>query len=248
MEKIVCIIVPIKKGSTEIQPVVLEEHLLENPVLALDQSRREIVRMATKSKRAVMGAVDYMFTADQAKLKLVLQLEDVIDDFQHQITAYLIRLTGQQLNDTVAQETPVLLHIVNDLERVGDHAINITELAERKISEKLTFSEHATEEANELIAELELMFDGIINALKTNNPSDAVGPLTCEKIINKMQVDYRRKHVKRMSKGGCSAITGILYIDLIDNLEKIADHLTNIAEGVQGGLIWDAMEDDHETN
>jgi phosphate:Na+ symporter len=242
-EKIVCKIVPAKKGDIAIVPVVLEEHLLNTPALALDQSRCEIIRMAKEAKRAVINAVYFMFNGDKNQRKLALKLEDLIDDFQHQITAYLTKLSAHQLSDEVARETPVLLHIVNDLERIGDHAINITELAERKLSEKLEFSEHAGQETRELIDELNSMFDGIIKALKSNNPADTVEPLASEKIINKMQVDYRRKHVKRMTRGECSPVTGILYIDMIDNLEKIADHLTNIAQAVQGGLMWDNIDE-----
>ena len=90
------------------------------------------------------------------------------------------------------------------------------------------------------------MFNNIIGALENNDQSDALNALASEKVINRMQIEYRRKHVKRMTKGDCSPVTGILFIDLIDNLEKIADHLTNVAQGVRGGLMWEGIGDDRD--
>ncbi len=136
----------------------------------------------------------------------------------------------------------MLLHTVNDLERVGDHAVNIVEIAERKIEKKLSFSDFALSEADKLKDEVDQMFDCIITALENNDIESAKSALKNEINLNKMQIDFRRSHVQRMTEGVCSAETGLVFIDLVDNVEKIGDHLTNIAQAVIGGLQWEGVD------
>jgi phosphate:Na+ symporter len=136
----------------------------------------------------------------------------------------------------------VLLHTVNDLERIGDHAVNIVEIAQRKIEQKLSFSKGALAEADKLRAEVEHMFDCVTTALEKNDIESAKAALVIEGNLNRMQMEYRRSHVQRMSDGICTAEGGLIFIDLVDNAEKIGDHLTNIAQAVIGGLQWDGIE------
>jgi phosphate:Na+ symporter len=142
----------------------------------------------------------------------------------------------------MSTELPVLMHTINDLERVGDHAENIVEIAERKIEQKLSFSDDALGEITVLKAEVEQMCDSIIFALEKNDIAAATSALASENRLNRMQIDFRRSHVSRMAEGVCSAETGLIFIDLVDNVEKIGDHLTNIAQAVVGGLQWDGAE------
>jgi phosphate:Na+ symporter len=146
------------------------------------------------------------------------------------------------LSDEVSIELPVLLHTVNDLERIGDHAVNIAEIAERKISQKLSFSDSALSEAETLRKEIRLMCDNIITALKDNDMKGAKSSLAQENNLNRMQVEFRRSHVDRMTEGICSPQAGLIFIDLVDNIEKIGDHLTNIAQAIIGGLQWEGIK------
>jgi phosphate:Na+ symporter len=147
------------------------------------------------------------------------------------------------LSDEISTELPVLLHSVNDLERIGDHAVNIVEIAERKIEKKLSFSNSALTEAEDLRKEIDQMIDNIIAALEKNNIDAAKSAaLTNENNLNTMQISFRRSHVKRMSEGLCSAEAGLIFIDLVDNIEKIGDHLTNIAQAIIGGLQWEGVK------
>ena len=234
----------IRPGASEIHesPVVLEKHLLDTPVFALEQAKREILRMAEKANIALGYSTDALINNERKKLDLTRKVEDSIDDFQHEITSYLVALSQRQLSDEVSIELPVLLHIVNDLERVGDHAVNIVEIAERKIEQKLEFSDTANEESREMVDEANLMFTSIITALQNNDIQAAHKALVSENKLNRMQIKLRRSHVQRMSDGKCPAQAGLIFIDLVDNLEKIGDHLTNVAQSVTGGLRWDGIE------
>jgi len=242
LAKLVVRLVPERAGDLAAKPVVLEEHLLDTPVIALEQAKREIIRMAKTAKTALEHSIDGIVNDDRRKLESVQQIEDFIDAFQYEITSYLSVLSRRQLSDEVSVELPVLLHTVNDLERIGDHAVNIVEIAERKIEQKLSFSDRALAEIDRLGKEPEQMFDRIIAALENNDTEAARAALVNEGNLNKMQMDFRHTHVQRMSEGICSPEAGLIFIDLVDNVEKIGDHLTNIAQAVIGGLQWNGIE------
>jgi phosphate:Na+ symporter len=176
------------------------------------------------------------------KLEVARTTEDVTDSLQYEITSYLAALSTKELSKEMSVELPVLLHTINDLERIGDHAVNIVEIAERKIEQRLSFSNSAETEANQLKSEAEQMCDYIILALENNDVNAAKSALDSENNLNRMLVDFRRSHVLRMSEGNCSAEAGLIFIDLVDNVEKVGDHLTNIAQAVIGGLQWEGVE------
>ncbi len=242
LRRIVVKLVPEKPGDITAKPVILEEHLLGTPVIALEQSKREIIRMAKTAKKALENCLNAIVNNDRRMLETVRQIEDFIDEFQIAITTYLSALSRRQLSDEVSIELPVLLHTVNDLERIGDHAVNVVEIAERKMDKKLLFSDLALAEIGQLRREAEQMFDRIIESLEENDIEAAKSALVNENNINQMQMDFRRSHVQRMSESICSAETGLVFIDLIDNIEKIGDHLTNIAQAIIGGLQWEGVK------
>lgn len=223
------------------EPVILEEHLLNTPEIAIDQARREIVRMAQTATKAVNQAVEGLVDDNNKKLGLAREAEDVTDSLQYEITLYLAALSTKSISREVSVQLPVLLHTVNDLERVGDHAVNIAEIAERKIQQKLQFSDWAENEAAQLKDQVNQMAERIVTALQDNDTNAAAAALGNEDTLNKMQIDFRRSHVQRMTDGICNAQTGLIFIDLVDNMEKIGDHFTNIAQAVIGGLRWDGF-------
>ena len=241
LEAIVVKIVPPRAEDAIAKPVVLEMHLLETPEIAIDQVRREIVRMAQVAKEAVNQAIEGLDEDDRRKLELTKKTEDAVDNFQYEITSYLAALSRKEISDELSVELPVLLHTVNDLERVGDHAMNIAEIAERKIDQRLSFSDSAQNEGAQLKSEANQMFDYISTALENNDIEAARSALVNEEHLNQMQMDFRRSHVQRMSDGVCSPEAGLIFIDLVDNVEKIGDHLTNIAQAVIGGLQWNGV-------
>lgn len=242
LETIVTKIVPVTGEELAQKPVALEKHLLNTPVIALEQTKREIIRMAKTAKRAIKYAINGIVEDDRRKLSSVQEIEDLIDILQLEITSYLSALSRRQLSDEVSIELPVLLHTVNDLERIGDHAVNIVEIAERKIDQRLSFSNSALAEADRLRKEAEQMFDSIITALQNNDIEAAKSALLNEQTLNRMQIDFRRSHVERMGEGICSPQAGLIFIDLVDNVEKTGDHLTNIAQAIIGGLQWTGVE------
>jgi phosphate:Na+ symporter len=242
LEFLVKKLVPAKDEMLAGRAVALEEHLLKTPVIAMDQARREIVRMAQTAGVAVNQAIEGLLKNGRRELDAARQTEDLVDNFQFEITSYLAALSGKELPDKLTIALPVLLHTVNDLERIADHAVNIVEIAERKVDQKLSFSEEAESEIEQLKNEVNQMLERIIVALENDDAKAATEALDNENALNRMQIEFRRSHVQRMTEGLCSAEAGLIFIDLVDNVEKIGDHLTNIAQSVVGGLQWDGVE------
>ena len=244
LEGLVMWILPTRQKDLADQPVTLELHLLDTPPLAMDQARRELLRMARKAREALADAFTAVLDNDRSKLAEVARKEDIIDDFQREITSYLVALSQRTLAQKQANEFPVLLHGVNDVERIGDHAKNISESAQRKMDQGDHFSPDAKGEIVRMRVEVDQMFDDVLIALAESDVDIATRALGHETIINRMQVDLRKKHVDRLSEGNCTAMAGMVFVDIVDNIEKIADHLTNVAQGIVHGMQWSTMDDE----
>jgi phosphate:Na+ symporter len=238
LEKISIKMIPGEVELSESVPQYLEKRLLDTPPVALEQATKEIVRMAKLSREAINNAVEGFFNNDRKLLAKACKREKVTDDLQKEIAQYLIELSQRNLNPDEAEELPVLLHSVNDIERIGDHAVNIVELAERRVEQKLPFSSIAFLELNEMYQQVDKMMNEVINALEHDDLDEAREAMDRENEINKFQTDLRQSHVQRLNDGNCKLLSGLIFIDFVDNLEKVGDHLTNIAQSVLRGLRW----------
>jgi len=238
LERIVLLVLPTRARHLEQMPVALERHLLDTPALAIDQAKRELLRMSRAAKEAVDLSITAITQDDQSALSRVEQKETSVDEFQSEITRYLVELSQRSLEPSMANELPVLLHTVNDIERVSDHATNIAEIAQRKIDRRLNFSESARREITRMRMELGHMYDNVLLSLEMSDIPAAEKALQHEKALNEMQIAFRGSHIERMSTGVCEPMAGLVFMEFINNMEKIGDHLANIAQGVIGGLQW----------
>ncbi len=243
LEAIVVRLIPMRAEEAEEKPAVLEEHLLQTPVIAFEQVSLEIQRMAKIARKACRKAISTLIDGDVKSLKTVLKREQQTDEFQYEITAYLSKLAFHALPQELSNKIPVLLHTVNDLERIGDLAVNIVEIAERKTSRSLKLKDSALKEIRQLETLLMEMFEHVLDALEGGNPADASQAMDVEKKLNRMQVSLRKEYARRIGSNACSPEVGLVLIDFVDNAEKIGDHLANIAQSVMVGLQWDHHED-----
>lgn len=242
LEKASIFLVPKKKGAIEIGPQYLEKHLLDTPPIAMEQARKETVRMLGLSSKSVSSAVKSFLEDDESEFREVEKFEQVIDNLQSEITQYLVELSQRRLTLEDSEELPVLIHSVNDVERIGDHAVNITELSERKIEKKLPLTDPAKNELKLMWNELHSMIISTEEALAKNDVQIANSVLKREEKINRFQDELKKSHVNRLNLGECDLKAGIVFMDFVDNLEKIGDHLTNIAQGVIGEMRWKGGE------
>lgn len=238
LERMSIILVPKKKGAIEPGPQYLEKHLLNTPPIALGQARRETVRMLDMASHSVGIAVNGFLENKLDGVKQVVKLEQAVDNLQSEITQYLIELSQRTLTSEESEELPVLIHSVNDIERIGDHSENIVDLCERKIENKLSLPDAAERELKVMWNELNSMMIETEEALSENDTQRAESVIMREQKINHLQIELKRSHANRLNGAVCDLRSGIIFMDMVDNMEKIGDHLTNIAEGVIGGMRW----------
>ncbi len=240
LERIVSRIVKPREDQLLLEPKYLERRLLETPSIALEQSKREIIRMLQIADAALRDSFDLFFEEKWEYAQRVSRKEEAVDNLQAEITRYLIDISMQRLEEDEAEQIPVLIHSVNDIERIGDHAENIVELAQRKIDQKLRLTEDAIAELRHMIEAVQEMISEVCMGLETNDIAHAHRALHFEDQLNRMQIELRHSHVARLNDGSCNVLSGLVYLDIVDALEKIGDHLTNISQGLLSGLRWES--------
>jgi len=231
----------VSKADRQLVPEYLDPRLLSTPEVALQQAALEIVRMLRLAQGAVRNAMRGFFESKERELDRVTKAEEAVDNLQHDITQYLIQLSERDLGPAQAEKLPVLVHTVNDIERVGDHAENLAELAERRIQQRLPLSDQAISELRNMYDRADGMMDEVASALETGNKDMAKRALKGEAMLNQLQIELHRNHVQRLSDRSCQLLSGLIFLDMVDNLEKIGDHITNIAQAILGGLRWDGI-------
>ncbi len=240
LKRLVQRIVKTKPGFISTEPEYLDRLLIETPVLALEQSKKEILRMLRLARSALRDSFEIFFNEKWDLERKLVRKEEAVDNLQAEITRYLIDVSMEELDERDAEMIPVFIHSVNDIERVADNAENIMELAQRKSQQKLPFTDEAVEELNRMIEVGLSMIDDVIKGLESGDTAHAMRALKCEEKLNRFQIEFRLNHVRRLETGGCDMLSGLVFLDFVDYLEKIGDHLTNIAQGLMGGLRWDS--------
>ncbi len=239
LQRLVERLVKAKEELISVAPVYLEPHLLDTPTLALEQSKQEIIRMLQIASSAVDDSIDMFFNERWDLSKKVTRKEEAVDNLQGVITRYLIDISMETLGESEAAQIPVFIHSVNDIERIADHAENIAELAHRKIGQKLSFSSEAQSELGLMVDTVKEMMSDIKRGFSNGDQKHAHRALHREDQLNRMQIELRQNNVRRLNGGACNIYAGMVFLDFVDYLEKIGDHLTNIAQGLLGGLRWD---------
>lgn len=228
-----------EEEEVEYLPKYLEHHLLNTPPIAIEATTKEIVRTLDLTQRMVGLAMDSFFKNDSGLLDRITRSEEAVDSLREAITNYLVELMQRELSQEESIKIPALIHIINDVERIGDHAENLKELAQQKIDNKTPFSHMAIEELKKMYAQINQMINSSLSALISNNINEAKVVLEQEVSINTLRDSFKKNHVKRLEQGQCKVLSGIVFLDMISNFEKIGDHLTNVAQKVMDGLQWD---------
>jgi len=212
------------------RPQYLDKRLLSTPSVALGQAQHEIIRMGTLARETLLHATHYFFEQDTRSSALALKKEALVNELDHRITEYMISIHQNGLTAHESEKAAGLLHIVNDLERIGDHAENIVELAEYSIRNRLHFSEEATKQLHTMIDAADWIISRVLYALEQNDRSAAADVLGKEADLDRMELEFRTGHFKRLKEHTCRGNSGAIFLDLLSNLERIGDHSKNIAE------------------
>ncbi|MEE9552797.1 MAG: Na/Pi cotransporter family protein [candidate division Zixibacteria bacterium] len=234
LEKAVIAITPTRSG-VEYEGALhyLDRRLLQTPPVALVQARREVLRMIEMARDAVKIPMDSLFNRNNKHLDQVSEIEDAIDDLQTEITRYMVELSRVRLAREVADEIPVWLHSINDIEKVGDHAENLADLTDRVLDSKIVFCDDAKEQLTKMYELICDMLAAAIESIENMDQKRAQDVLIIEKKVNRLDRLAREDNLNRMNSGASDPSTGIYFLDYISNLEKIGDHLSNVAIAVK---------------
>jgi len=232
-----------KETVTDLGPRHLERHLLNTPVLALQAATYEAIHTLNLVKDMIDRAIEGFMENDIKALVKVSQGEEAVDSLRAAVTNYLVELMQRELSEEESKKIPPLLHIINDVERMGDHGENLRDLAERKIDEKLPFSQMAISEIGLIHREIGQMVEEAISALKTNDVKEAQRVIERESRVNQLRDELNQNHVKRLENGTCKVLSGVVFLEMVSNFEKIGDHLTNIGQAVISPLQWEHIEE-----
>ena len=223
------------KGKNEAKPGELQhldERLFETPSFAVENAVKEVVRMGEIAKNNMEVAMQALFEKNTDKVQEVFDTEREINELQNGINQYLVKLSNISLTEKESLRVTNLFHIVSDIERIGDHADNIAELAATMIEDDSKFSDEARKELTRIN---EMGIQCLETALKAYEVTDdrlAKKAMVLEDHVDKLESNMRTNHIKRLVQKVCEPMAGIAFLDTLNNIERISDHASNIAQVV----------------
>ena len=232
LERAACMLVPDHEDKDDSMKLkYFDQRMLNTPTIAAQQLFKETQRMGDIAAANYAAAVALFHDWDDARADEVRKREEVLDFLNHEITACLVEVKGLALNEEDTHLVGSMFHVVNDMERVGDHALNMLEAAETKEREHVRFSDKAFAELEELAARVSVQLQKGMKLFReqNNDPKVIQTVEAAEQEIDDMTEALRQHHVDRLKNRKCTAKNGMLYLDLLTNLERIGDHAENIA-------------------
>lgn len=226
-------LVPITVGElSAVHTSRLDERMLETPTIALENTLMECLNMGELARSSLVSAMKGFVDKDEESVKNVLELEKQINQMQLDLVDYLVKLSNKTLSADDRTIVDNLFSVVSNVERVGDHAENIAELAAYVIEEDLPFSEEALIDIDIMYQKVLKSLETALEARKTGKAELAEETLRLENQVNMIEKACRTGHIGRLNQNVCNPSSGIMFLDLFSNLERVSDHALNIADSV----------------
>ena len=221
-----------EKTDDEFQGQLLEERFLNYPPLALEQSERAIGLMTHAAFKSLKKSTDLLNEFNQEKYDKIMSREDLVDRYEDALGAYLVRLNTKELSEKETKTSARFLSCLTNLERISDHAVNLADLGKELKEKNIQFSEQGHKELQTCINAVIEILDLTQKAMETNDPNVAklVEPL--EETIDLMTAESKRRHIQRVQESNCTLELGFIFNDYLQNIERVADHCSNIAIAV----------------
>jgi len=210
----------------------LDDRILETPSFAVQNAIKEVVHMGEITLNNVREAIDSLLNNDEEKANKVFETEKVIDAHQKVINDYLVKINNLSLTERQHKIVNNLFHTVSNIERVGDHADNLAELAVEKVNNNIYLSDEAYAELKEICNVAMESFEYAVKARASEKKEYINKVVEMEKVVDRLKDELRQKHIERLSKGICTSENGVIFIDALINLERISDHSLNIVNYV----------------
>ncbi|MEE0419613.1 MAG: Na/Pi cotransporter family protein [Lachnospiraceae bacterium] len=207
----------------------LDRRILETPSFAVENAILEVVHMGRITTENLQRACEVVLGFDKKKVEQVYETEQTINRMEKLITEYLVQISNLSLNEDQHNIINNLFYSVSDIERVGDHTENIVELIDTKDGVPISFSEEASREMEEIMGLVSNAFTYAMKAREEESVEAAVKVGKYEDMVDNMEEELREKHIERLSKQLCNPTNGVVFLDIISNLERISDHAYNLA-------------------
>ncbi len=235
--KLACLTIP-DRAAEEPSPAVSDEfrlldpRFLETPGFAVRQSRIMAVRMAKLVRESLVTAAGLLGQYDEQKAQEVSRLEALADRYEDQLGSYMVKLAARSLSKDDSRTVALLLHCIGDFERISDHALNIMEAAREMHEKNLEFSKRAKRELDTFLDAVREILDLAVDSLAENDVAKAALVEPLEDVIDDINRISKANHIRRLQKGKCTIELGFVLSDISTNLERVADHCSNIAVSV----------------
>ena len=238
LEKLALMAIPESKSKEKYDE--LDKRLFVTPALALSQAKASLLDMADTSKQAMDNAIKTINNYSDKAYEKVCKIEDKNDHYEDIIGTYLVELSSKNtLNEAESKEVSKMLKVIDDLERLADHAINIAQDSKELRTQNLSLSEEAIKELDKMTGAVNEIVDLAIKAFKENSLEIALKIAPLEEVIDGLKESLRANHIDRVKKGECSIETGFIWTDLIINLERVGDHCNDIGAEIIDDLMYD---------
>ena len=214
----------------------LDERIFESPAFAVETAAMEVVHMGQITMENVRRAMDAVLTKNANEVEDVYKTEQTINNMEKMLTEYLVKVNNLSLTERQKLIVNDLFYSINDIERVGDHAENLAEQAEYMVQHNISFSETGESDLHVICETAFNSFKHSINARQKGDMDDVRKVSQYEDEVDTLEEELREKHIERLSAGKCDPSAGVVFLDLISNLERISDHAYNIA-----GYVKDEM-------
>ncbi len=210
----------------------IDDRILETPSIALGSAIKETLHMGNVAKDSLSHATEGFFEHNQKKVDECFQLEKIVNELERELASYLVKLSNANLSNRNRELVDGLFNTINDIERVGDHAENIAELAQYKIDNGLHFSETAIQELKEMEQYVIKAYTNALGAMRNLDGTLAMKVIEIEGKVDLMEKSLRANHIHRLNNQLCNPSSGVIFLDVISNMERITDHSANIAMAV----------------
>lgn len=227
LEKLAMKLVP--DSGSEVKISELDERLLATPPIALERCGVLVKNMAELSVTSLKESMNMLFGYDSHTADEIRENEDKADHYEDILGTYLVKLSGHQISDSDSCTVSKLLKAIGDFERISDHSVNIVESAEEINQKQIAFSETARSEIEVMCSAVSEILTISYNAFMNNSVETAKTVEPLEQVIDGLKKKLRNNHIARLKKGDCSIEAGFVWADLLTNLERVADHCSNVA-------------------
>ena len=233
-----------ENADVECELLYIGKKTVFSPTTAVIEVVRELEHMGTLAYENLNRGLDALITLNQDEINKIYEVEKQINFMNHAITNYLVKISQMTLPIDDSKSIGALFHVVNDIERIGDHAENLADSAQTRIKEQIAFSDTALEELREMGSRVNTILKYAMDMFANNTREHLYDIMTLEDSIDEMERELQKHHIERLTQNECSAAAGMVFSDTISGFERVADHATNIAYS----MLETPPEDEEESD